>query len=230
MILNLHKPSGITSHTVISILRNITGEKRIGHAGTLDPFASGVLIVAITRAYTKQLGEISKDTEKEYIATLELGKESSTGDSEGDITQLTQYETLQSITLENIRAALHSFLGTSFQTPPQYSAVKVKGKTAYKLVRKGINVELPEREICIHDIELLDFSLPACTFRVRCSSGTYIRALGSDIGKKLGVGAYVSKLIRTKVGDFHLEDSILLENVKKYLEEQNLALSKLAQT
>lgn len=220
MILNLHKPSGITSHTVISILRNITGEKRIGHAGTLDPFASGVLVVAITRAYTKQLGEISIDTEKEYIATLELGKVSSTGDSEGEITTLHHAEQVQGLEIENIRAVLNSFLGKSFQTPPQYSAVKVKGKTAYKLVRKGISVELPEREICIHDIELLDFALPACTFRVRCSSGTYIRALGSDIGKKLGLGAYVSKLIRTKVGDFHLEDSIALEDVKEYLEKQ----------
>jgi len=226
MILNLHKPSGITSHTVISILRNITGEKRIGHAGTLDPFASGVLVVAITRAYTKQLGEISIDTEKEYIATLELGKVSSTGDSEGEITTLHQAENLQHLDAEHIRDALHSFLGKSFQTPPQYSAVKVKGKTAYKLVRKGISVELPEREICIYDIELLEFTVSTFNFRVKCSSGTYIRALGSDIGKKLGVGAYVSKLVRTKVGDFHLEDSIALENVKEYLEKHAKTLER----
>lgn len=217
MILNINKPSNITSHDVVDEVRRITGEQRVGHAGTLDPFATGVLIVAVGRENTKKLGEITKNTEKEYIALVELGKTSTTGDPEGIITVTASSEQLQTITENHVIKSIQKFLGEITQTPPSYSAIKIQGQPAYKLARKGKHIDMPDRKVTIHELELLEFNLPFVKLRIACSSGTYIRTLGEDIGKVLGVGAYLTELTRTRVGDYAIEKSITLKDLSKEL-------------
>jgi len=218
MVLNINKPKGITSHDVVDEVRRQTGEKRVGHAGTLDPFATGVLVVAVGREDTKKLTEITKNTKKEYVATLKLGKTSTTGDPEGQISP-----TLRSDPdflrrgyphVSEIKDTLKSFMGEIEQTPPPYSAIKVKGVPAYKLKRMGKNVVLPSRKVQIHEIEVLKYSPPLLKIRVVCSAGTYIRSLAKDIGEMLGTGAYLTELERTRVGDFRIEDSISLAKLR----------------
>jgi len=239
MILNINKPKDMTSHDVVDFVRRIVEEKpsvavfgralpaearyggrrRVGHAGTLDPFATGVLVVAVGREDTKKLGEITKNTKKEYVATLKLGKTSTTGDPEGTITPVenlprASYPHLaESKDSKDIDRVLQTFVGEIKQTPPPYSAIKVKGVPAYKLARRGENVMLPSRKVHIHKIEVLKYSPPLLKIRVVCSAGTYIRSLAQDIGKKLGTGAYLTELERTRVGDFKIEDSIPLEKL-----------------
>ncbi|MCH7604840.1 tRNA pseudouridine(55) synthase TruB [Patescibacteria group bacterium] len=203
----------MTSHDVVDEVRAITGEKTVGHAGTLDPFATGVLIVGIGREDTKKLGQISKDTEKEYEATLLLGETSTTGDPEGTIETTANKKEISQITEEMIQAVLKTFKGEVTQTPPAYSAIKIKGVPAYKLARKGQEVQLPERKITIYDIQLLMFNSPTLKLRISCSAGTYIRTLAQDIGKELGTDAYVKELTRTRVGGFTIEKSISLSEL-----------------
>ncbi|MCH7828283.1 tRNA pseudouridine(55) synthase TruB [Patescibacteria group bacterium] len=210
MVLNINKPKGITSHDVVDEVRRQTGERRVGHAGTLDPFATGVLVVAVGREDTKKLTEITKNTKKEYVATLELGKTSTTGDPEGQISLVS----LSYPHLSEIKDTLRSFVGEIKQTPPPYSAIKVKGVPAYKLARRGVNVVLPSRKVQIHEIGVLKYSPPSLKIRVVCSAGTYIRSLAKDIGETLGTGAYLTELERTRVGDFTIKDSISLEQLR----------------
>ncbi|MDP4007450.1 MAG: tRNA pseudouridine(55) synthase TruB [bacterium] len=223
MIININKPKGITSHDVVDEVRKATGEKRVGHAGTLDPFATGVLVVAVGREDTKKLNAITKDTEKEYIATLELGKESTTGDPEGTIKpvenlprvsypHLTESKDTES---KDIDKVLQGFMGETKQTPPAYSAIKVRGVPSYKLARKGKEVKLPKRKVTIKEIELLEYNPPFLKIRVVCGAGTYIRSLAQDIGEKLDTGAYLTELERTRVGDFKLKDSIPLSKLNR---------------
>lgn len=228
MILNINKPKGITSHDVVDFVRRIVEEKpavapkdrdggrrRVGHAGTLDPFATGVLVVAVGREDTKKLGAITKGTKKEYVATLELGKTSTTGDPEGTITPTV--DNLMKLSfphLNEIKDTLKSFVGEIEQTPPPYSAIKVKGTPAYKLARKGKQIELAPRTVEIKEVELLSYNPPFLKIRVMCSAGTYIRSLAADIGEKLGTGAYLTELERTRVGNFKIEDSIFLKDLK----------------
>lgn len=193
-------------------VRRITGEKRVGHAGTLDPFATGVLVVGVTRETTKLLGVISKKSEKEYEATIELGKESDTGDPEGKITDTKK---LRDITKEELLQVLKEFTGTIRQTPPQYSAIKVKGTPAYKRKRRGEEFTLFPRNVVISDITIIEFQHPIIKLRITCSAGTYIRVLAQDIGKKLGTGAYLKELTRTRVGEYSLSDSITLKDLSK---------------
>lgn len=214
MILNINKPKGITSHDVVDEVRKATGERRVGHAGTLDPFATGVLVVAVGREDTKKLGKITKDTKKEYTATLALGKTSTTGDPEGIIVPVENLKRLSFPHLNRVKDVLKEFVGEIEQTPPPYSAVKVKGVPAYKLARKGKNVKLPARKVNIYKIELIKYSPPFLEIRVVCSAGTYIRSLAKDIGEKLDVGAYLTELKRTQVGNFKIEDSIPLAKLK----------------
>ena len=221
MILNINKPSGITSHDVVDEVRRITGEQRVGHAGTLDPFATGVLVVAVGRANTKKLGEITKNTKKEYIALLGLGKTSTTGDPEGIITITASPEQLKTITEKDVTKSIQKFLGEITQTPPPYSAIKIQGTPAYKLARKGKHINMPDRKITIHELELLEFTPPFVKLRILCSSGTYIRSLGQDIGKALGVGAYLKGLTRTRVGDYTIEKSITLKDLSKEFLSKN---------
>ena len=216
MILNVKKPKGMTSHDVVDEIRKITGEKRVGHAGTLDPFATGVLIIATTREDTKKLGNIAKNTKKEYVATLELGKISTTGDPEGTIKPFA--DNLVSLSyprLNRVKDILKLFIGEIMQTPPSYSAIKVNGVPAYKLARKGKNVKLSSRKVIIEKIDLLLYNPPFLKIRVVCGSGTYIRSLAKDIGEKLGCGAYLTELERTRVGNFKIEDSIPLKKLSQ---------------
>jgi len=218
----INKPSGITSHDVVDKLREITKIKKIGHAGTLDPFAQGLLILGIGRKFTKKLSIFQKK-DKEYIATLKLGAESDTFDREGKIVERKVEKIPDKKEIEEV---LKSFIGEIEQIPPIFSAKKVKGKKLYELARKGIKVEPKPQRVKIYEISILEYNFPCLKIRVKCSSGTYIRSLANDIGKKLGCGAYVEELIRTKIGNFSLSDAIELsklnfENWTKFLFQDN---------
>jgi len=223
MILNINKPAGITSHDVVDEVRKITGERRVGHAGTLDPFATGVLVIGVGRESTKKLGDISKNSEKEYIAILKLGKISSTGDPEGIIEDVerpldVKHPKINELSVSQIETVLKKFTGKIKQRPPKYSAIKIKGEPAYKKARRGEKFKLPEREVEIKKIEIMKYiSPPHLKIRVVCGSGTYIRSLARDIGEKLGVGAYLTELTRTRVGNFKLENSKTLEELEEIL-------------
>ena len=222
MLLNINKPKGITSHDVVDEVRKITGEKRVGHAGTLDPFATGVLVVGVGREDTKKLGVLTKNTKKEYIATLELGKTSTTGDPEGTITSLQNLVSLSYPHLNGVKDILKLFEGEIKQTPPSYSAIKIKGVPAYKLARKGKEVKLSPRRVMIQELDLLEYNPPFLKIRVVCGAGTYIRSLAKDIGEKLGTGAYLIELERTRVGDFNIEDSTPLAKLSTKLSSTKL--------
>jgi tRNA pseudouridine55 synthase len=201
-IVPIYKPIGPTSHTIVNRVRRLTGIKKVGHAGTLDPLAEGVLVVAITRQYTKQLSSIVKK-EKEYVTHIKLGETSTTDDSEGEKKVI---ERQKSPSLNIIQTSIPSFKGKIWQTPPVYSAVKVNGKSAYKYIRRGENVTLEPRQREVKDIELLKYSWPSLELRIVTGSGVYIRAIARDLGDKLGVGGYMASLTRTRVGDFSLDD------------------------
>ncbi len=201
-IFSVYKPRGITSHDVVEKVRKITGEKRVGHGGTLDPFASGVLVIGVGREYTKQLGNILKGTEKVYRATIRLGATSTTDDPEGEIIEV-RHPNIP--TQEKVTNVLEDFEGEIEQLPPAFSAIKIKGKKAYELARKGIMPFLKPRKVIIKRIELLHYRWPFLDIEVVVSSGTYIRSLARDIGQKLGVGGYVIKLERTRVGAYTIQ-------------------------
>ena len=215
MLLNINKPKGITSHDVVDEVRKITGEKRVGHAGTLDPFATGVLVVGVGREDTKKLGVLTKNTKKEYIATLELGKTSTTGDPEGIIHTISSPILINELFIDHISKTLKGFQGKIQQTPPSYSAIKVKGVPAYKFARKGKEVKLSPRRVMIQELDLLEYNPPFLKIRVVCGAGTYIRSLAQDIGEKLGTGAYLTELERTRIGDFKIEDSTPLAKLNR---------------
>lgn len=210
MLLNIYKPKGITSHDVVDKVRRITKERRVGHSGTLDPFAEGVLVVAVSRESTKQLQKLLK-SDKEYIALIELGKESTTGDPEGKITVIKEKI---NVSKKDIEKVLPKFTGEIEQTPPIYSAIKIKGVPSYKLARKGKAVNLKKRKVTIHSIEILSFNSPFLELKITSSSGTYIRTLSKDIGEELGVGGYVKELKRTRVGAYSIEDSKTLKEIE----------------
>jgi len=205
----INKPAGITSHDVVDKLREITKIKKIGHAGTLDPFATGLLILGIGREFTKKLSIFQKK-DKEYIATLRLGAESDTFDKEGKIVEKKVEKIPERKEIEEV---LKSFLGEIEQIPPAFSAKKIKGKKLYELARKGIKVEPKPQRVKIYEISILEYNFPYLKIKVKCSSGTYIRSLANDIGKKLGCGAYVEELMRTKIGEFSIENAVELSKL-----------------
>jgi len=205
----INKPPGITSHDVVDKLREITGIKKIGHAGTLDPFAQGLLILGIGREFTKKLSIFQKK-DKEYIATLRLGAESDTFDRDGKIVERTVEKIPER---EEVEKVLKSFLGEIEQIPPLFSAKKIKGKKLYELARKGIKVKPKPQKVKIYEISILEYKFPYLKIKVKCSSGTYIRSLANDIGKKLKCGAYVDELTRTKIGEFSIEKAIDLSKL-----------------
>lgn len=209
----IDKPAGMTSHDVVDAVRKIAKTRRVGHAGTLDPFATGLLILGLNRA-TKKLGDLV-GLHKEYVATARLGETSTTDDPEGKISRTTTNNPRP--TIKDIETAVKAFLGTYTQTAPAYSAKKVGGKKLYELARKGKadEVERPTKDVTIHEIEILSYEWPELTFRVRCSSGTYIRALTRDIGKTLEIGAYLTNLRRTHIGSFHIEDAVALSDLNE---------------
>lgn len=204
-ILNIYKPSGISSFDAVRTVMKVCGTKKVGHTGTLDPLASGVLPICIGRA-TKIVDYIMSEA-KIYEAQLMLGIETDTYDREGTVT----CESDIKLTDSQVLAVVNSFTGELDQEPPMYSALKVNGKRLYELARQGINIEREKRRITIYSLDILDISLPLVTFRVRCSKGTYIRSLCHDIGEKLGVGGTMWSLKRIQTGSFKLENSISLD-------------------
>lgn len=218
MFLLIDKPKSITSHDVIDIIRKITGERKVGHAGTLDPNATGLLIVGVGRESTKKLGDIAKNTQKAYGAEIFLGEERDTDDPEGVILQRTKddrSEFNKTPSLSKIQRVLNSFIGEQEQVPPVYSAIKIGGKKAYEMARKGEKLSLGPRKIKIHWIKLKKYKFPLLEVGVKVSSGTYIRALARDIGRKIGCGAYLRNLRRTQIGEFKLENAVKLDKLTK---------------
>jgi len=202
------KPGGITSHDVVSRVRRLAGTRRVGHAGTLDPMATGVLVVAVNRA-TRLLGHLTL-TDKRYDATVRLGVSTTTDDAEGAVLESRGTDAL---TEGAVREALGAFQGEIDQVPSSVSAVKVEGRRAYDRVRAGERVDLPPRRVSIHALEVTGLDLPDIRISVHCSSGTYIRAIARDLGAALGVGGHLTALRRTAVGPFTLEQARTLEEL-----------------
>ncbi|MDR3646856.1 MAG: tRNA pseudouridine(55) synthase TruB [Candidatus Babeliales bacterium] len=202
-LLIINKPLTYSSMDIIRILRRLTGIKKIGHAGTLDPLATGVLLVCIGKA-TKKI-ESLMDTNKEYIAELNLNAFSETDDAEG---KLTLVEAIKIPTLQDITEVIKNFIGDISQIPPKYSAIKIQGQPAYKKVLRGETFEIQPRIIKIYNIEILSYNWPILKIKVNCGRGTYIRTLARDIGNKLNTGGYLTGLIRTAVGDYTIDKSI----------------------
>jgi tRNA pseudouridine55 synthase len=209
-ILIINKPAGPTSYDIVDQIKKITRAK-VGHAGTLDPFAEGVLIVLINQATKLQTKFM--DMAKTYIGTLKLGETSTTYDVEGKKIQDTRYNNqinpnFQIPKIETLQSITNTFIGEIEQVPPIHSAIKVNGVRAYKLAWKGEKPELKPRKIKIYDIKILDYKWPYLKIEVNCSKGTYIRSLAHDIGQKIGCGAYLKELVRTKIGNFIIENSV----------------------
>ena len=210
-IIAVRKEKGYTSHDVVAKLRGILHMKKIGHTGTLDPDAEGVLPVVLGKA--TKLAEFLTDKDKTYEAVLHLGLETDTQDMTGTVLK----ELPVSVTEEQVRAAVSSFLGEQQQIPPMYSALKVNGRKLYEIAREGKTVERKPRTVFFHNIEIQDMKLPLVKISVTCSRGTYIRTLCYDIGKKLGCGACMEELVRTRSGQFRLEDSLTLEEIREHM-------------
>ena len=211
-IILIDKPKGITSFGVVARVRRVLSERagkkvKVGHTGTLDPFATGLLILMVGKA-TKRCSEFMK-LDKEYVAEIRLGETSTTGDLEGIVQKSYTGEAPDSGTVKKV---VQSFQGEIEQRVPVFSAVKVNGRRAYDLARKGIKVEMPVRKVKIYEIEILEYSWPVLKIRAKVSSGTYLRTLGEDIGEKLGTGAYLTELRRTKIADYRVEKAIQLSN------------------
>ncbi len=214
-IIIIDKPAGWTSQDVAAKLRGVFHEKRIGHGGTLDPMATGVLPIFVGRA-TRGV-EFFESAEKEYIAGIRLGTVTNTQDTTGEVLE----ENPVSVTREDVEAALKTFMGQIEQLPPMYSAIKVNGQKLYALARRGVEVERTPRRITIFELELLEGAGRDYTFRVRCSKGTYVRTLCHDIGKMLGCGACMSSLRRTKAGMFTLQQAITLPQLLAFAKEND---------
>ncbi|MCR4337515.1 MAG: tRNA pseudouridine(55) synthase TruB [Candidatus Omnitrophica bacterium] len=204
-IIVVNKEQGMTSHDVVAIVRRKLKMRRVGHAGTLDPLATGVLVILLGKC-TKFFGRF-QSMDKDYRATLILGTRTTTADIQGKIIETKPY---QDITEKKIQDVMKKFLGNIEQIPPMVSAVKVGGKRLYELARKGIEVDRSSRQIRIDQLNLEAFCPPEVQFYVRCSKGTYVRKLAEDIGEALDSAACISKIERTRVGPFHLENSVKL--------------------
>ena len=202
-VINLYKPSGVTSRDVVNIVQRLVRPNKIGHAGTLDPMATGVLLVCVGPA--TRLVSILQQAPKTYQAEFRFGLRSDTDDSTGEIERV---PTAEPVTQQQIETILRDFCGVIEQTPPAYSAVKVDGRRAYALARQGEDVVLQARPVRIDSIEVLAFQWPDLTVRIRCGSGTYIRSIARDLGDRLGTGGLMTALERTQIGDFKAADSI----------------------
>lgn len=213
-IVNIYKEKGYTSHDVVAVLRKVVGQKKIGHTGTLDPDATGVLPVCLGRA--TKVCELLTDHDKTYEALLLLGKTTDTQDISGEVLE---EKDPAHLTEEEVRSCIESFIGEYDQVPPMYSALKVNGKKLYELAREGKTVERKSRRVQIHGIRILEMNLPHVRMEVDCSKGTYIRTLCHDIGEKLQVGGCMEELERTKVGRFLKEDAVTLDEVRQKMEQ-----------
>ena len=202
--LAVDKPAGPTSHDIVAEARRALKIRKVGHAGTLDPFATGLLLLAVGAA--TRLIEYLGPLEKEYVATARLGETTETLDPEGESAFVS--DEWQKLNGEEIVVALNSFVGQMDQMPPVFSAKKVRGESAHRRARRGEPVELRPSPVTIHEVEVLALSLPEVTFRLRCSTGTYVRSVARDLGERLGVGGYLSALRRTAIGPFRVEDAL----------------------
>lgn len=210
MLLNFNKPKGITSQEAVSVVKNFLGFKKAGHAGTLDPIATGVLLISLGES--TRFASYFSNFDKEYTATLKLGERTDTFDAHGKIIEKKEKF---SVSKEKFREIIKGFEGKQIQQVPPFSAVKKNGMPLYKLARKGLEIERPSKEINIYNIELLEFNPPTVKIKVKCSKGTYIRTLVDDIGKKLDCFAHVVELTRTAVGPFKIKNSFTLEDLKR---------------
>lgn len=208
-ILNINKPSGMTSFQVVALVKHLSGERRVGHAGTLDPLATGVLPVCLGQA--TRVVEFLAEATKTYLAEIELGVATDTYDASGQVTQRNDPSAIDRKWLESV---LISFRGLIQQTPPMYSAVKYQGKPLYKLARAGITVERKSRLTQIHSLKLIDWQPPVVTIEVVCGKGTYIRSLAHDLGQTLGCGAHLKSLVRLKYGQFDIKDALSLPQLE----------------
>jgi tRNA pseudouridine55 synthase len=213
MIVGIIKPKGPTSNNIVQEVKRITGRK-VGHAGTLDPLASGVLVLGIGKS-TKELDSVVKK-EKEYVSTFELGAYSTTDDAEGEKTEI---EVGEIPDLEKISEVIKNFVGEISQVPPKFSAVKVNGREAYKLARRGKEVKLGPRKVKVEKIEILDYDYPLLVLKIITGPGVYIRSLARDIGEGLGTGGYIKELERTRVGEFSKGNSYTVEDFKNLWQE-----------
>jgi len=205
-IIGIDKPLGWTSFDIVKKVRNTIRIKKVGHAGTLDPLATGLLIVCTGKA-TKTI-DLIQAQKKHYTCTLVLGKTTPSVDLE---TEFSSEKPTSHITAEKVAEVLSNFRGNIQQVPPVYSAIKVDGKRAYESARKNIEIEMKPREVNIYSLEIKELSLPSVILEIECSKGTYIRSLVRDIGEKLGVGAYMAALRRDSIGDYKVEDAFTIE-------------------
>ena len=216
-MINVYKEKGFTSHDVVAKLRGILGQKKVGHTGTLDPAAEGVLPICAGKG--TRLCDMLTDTDKTYRATLLLGVETDTEDMTGTVLKTSDPSGL---TEEQVREAILSFVGEYRQVPPMYSALKVNGKKLYELAREGQVVDRKSRPVRIHEIVIESICLPEAVIRVTCSKGTYIRTLCKDIGERLGVGGCMKELLRIRAGRFRVEESLTLSRLQQLKEEGRL--------
>lgn len=216
-VINVYKEAGYTSHDVVAKLRGIFHQKKIGHTGTLDPEAEGVLPVCLGKA--TRLCDMLADHDKVYEAVLHLGICTDTQDMTGSILE----EKPVYVTEEEVRSCIASFIGEQMQVPPMYSALKVNGKKLYELAREGKEIERTPRKVHFYEIEILKLELPMVSLRIHCSKGTYIRTLCNDIGEKLGCGGCMEKLVRTRVERFELTDARKLCQIQEYVSRREFA-------
>src|SRR6266700_3859573 len=222
-ILNINKTTGMTSHDVVAKVRKILRQKRVGHTGTLDPAASGVLPICIGQA--TRVAEYLSESGKAYQAEIIFGAVTDTFDTEGTVIRTAP---VAELTLPQIEEALSHFLGRQVQLPPRYSAIKIQGQPAYKRVRAGEEISLEPRSINIAQLEIIAWDSPRLTLAIECSKGTYIRSLAYDLGEHLGCGAYLGALVRTRSGPFTLAGSITLEQLAEASEEETISRYLLA--
>ena len=204
----IDKPKGMSSHDVVNWVRRLTGERRVGHGGTLDPNATGLLVVGIGRSATRQLGVITKNTTKTYEAEICLGEERDTDDVEGRVVKINEKIKPSK---SNVEVVLKAFTGEIEQIPPSFSAVRVLGKKAYEVARRGNKVVIVPRKVKIYVAELVNYNYPLVRVVFKVSSGTYIRSLARDMGRELGTGAYLVNLRRTRVGKLDIKNAVNLE-------------------
>ncbi len=229
-LLNIHKGEGITSRQVVNQIQKLVKPAKAGHAGTLDPLATGVLVVSIGSA--TRLIRFVQEQPKEYIGEFVLGKRSDTDDITGNISETTD---CPSITREQLESCLPALTGKIDQVPPQFSAVHIDGKRAYDLARRGETFEIQPRTVEVYELELVEFEFPRFQLRIVCGSGTYVRSLGRDIGEQLEIGAVMTSLVRTRIGKFHLESAInldeelSLETIASKLHDPAIAVDHLPQ-
>ncbi|WP_394011894.1 tRNA pseudouridine(55) synthase TruB [Anaerococcus cruorum] len=215
-ILNINKEVGISSNKCVSLVKKALNTKKVGHTGTLDLEASGVLPIVIGKA--TRVSDFLMDERKEYITEAIFGKRTDTLDYDGEVVETSDV----TFTREDLEKEMENFIGEITQIPPMYSAIKVNGQKLYDLARKGIEVERKKRQVNIYSFKIVDFNFPKATFKITCSKSTYIRTLIDDLGENLGSFAYVNSLTRSKVGDFYIEDAINSEDLLNMSREEVL--------